>query len=184
MDQTNFLTSTISLFRYYKSLGDKSIAQLTAEQLHHTPSGSNSMAIIMKHLSGNMLSRWTDFLTADGEKEWRNREQEFEDSFNSHEELMAYWEKGWNCLFSALEGLTPDDLSRIIYIRNEGHSVPEAIHRQLAHYAYHVGQMVYLAKMIKADDWQSLSIPKGQSQTFNAEKFDKEKSRRHFTDNQ
>ncbi len=183
MDQANFLKSILSLFRYYKSLGDKSIAQLSDEQLHHEPPGSNSMAIIMKHLSGNMLSRWTDFLTSDGEKTWRNREQEFEDSFNNREELMAYWEKGWSCLFEALEGLKPNDLNRIIYIRNEGHTVVEAIHRQLAHYASHVGQLVYLAKMLKKDDWQSLSIPKGQSQSFNTEKFQKEKAQRHFTDN-
>ncbi|GJM31450.1 MAG: hypothetical protein DHS20C18_04510 [Saprospiraceae bacterium] len=181
MDKPNFLESVIPLFRYYKTLGDKAIAQLLDDQLHYAPEGSNSMVIIMKHLSGNMLSRWTDFLNSDGEKPWRDREQEFEDTFTNRGELMVYWEKGWNCLFETIEALTPNDLNRIIYIRNEGHTVLEAIHRQLAHYAYHIGQMVYLAKMQKGENWNSLSIAKGQSQAFNGEKFKLEKERRHFT---
>lgn len=157
--------------------------QVTDEQLHWQPNeASNSIAIIVKHMAGNMLSRWTDFLTADGEKTWRNREAEFEDTFTGREDLLAYWEKGWQCLFDAIEPLSKTDLERIIYIRNEGHTVVEAINRQLAHYAYHVGQIVYLARLIANEDWKSLSIPKGGSEAFNAEKFAQEKKRQHFTD--
>lgn len=178
-----FLPNTIKLFRYYKSLGDKSFDQLDEDHLFETPNEvSNSLAIMIKHLHGNMMSRWTDFLTADGEKEWRNRDGEFELEAESRADLMKLWEEGWNCLFHAIEPLTEEDLERIIYIRNEGHTVTEAIMRQLGHYSYHVGQIVYLARQLKGNDWHSLSIPKGGSQNYNKDKFSQDKQRSHFTD--
>lgn len=143
---------------------------------------ANSISIIVKHMVGNMLSRWTNFLTEDGEKTWRNRDNEFVGSYQTKEEIIASWESGWHCLFSAINPLREEDLERIIYIRNGGHTVVEAINRQLAHYAYHVGQIVFLEKLIKGDEWQSLSIPKGESSKYNQEKFSQEKSKRHFTD--
>jgi hypothetical protein len=130
-----------------------------------------------------MLSRWTDFLTTDGEKEWRNRDAEFETNITNKQDLLAYWNSGWQCLFNSLEPLTSSDLDKIIYIRNEGHTVLEAINRQLAHYPYHVGQLVFLAKLLAADKWKSLSIPKNKSQEYNQEKFSKEKDNSFFTDN-
>jgi len=179
----SYLASIIKQFQYAKSMADKSFAQLSDEQLHWQPNeASNSIAIIVKHMAGNMLSRWTDFLTSDGEKSWRNRELEFEDTFSSREEMLAYWEKGWACLFDAIEPLSKTDLERVIYIRNQGHTVVEAINRQLAHYSYHVGQIVYLARLIADQGWKSLSIPKGGSEAYNAEKFSQEKQRQHFTD--
>lgn len=178
----NFLESTHKLFHYYKKLGERAMDQLTEKQFHQSANeASNNIATIVKHISGNMLSRWTDFLTTDGEKEWRNRETEFEDTLSSKAEVLAAWEKGWSCLFEALKPLKPEDLDRIVYIRNEGHTVIEVIHRQLGHYSYHIGQMVYLAKQIKGKSWQSLSIPKGQSEAFNQKKFSQEKRRKHFT---
>lgn len=178
----NHLQSTKKLFAYYKLLGEQSIAQLTEDtQIHWQPNSStNSMAIIVKHLSGNMRSRWTHFLTEDGEKPWRNREAEFENDYATIEQMLTDWEAGWACLFNALEPLKAEDLGRIIYIRNEGHTVMEAINRQLAHYPHHVGQIVHIAKSIVAEQWQSLSIPKGGSAKFNAEKFSQEKGRKHF----
>ncbi len=157
--------------------------QVKDDQLFAQPNEeSNSIAIIVKHLAGNMMSRWTDFLTTDGEKPWRNRDDEFVDEFKSREELMAFWEKGWNCLFHALEGLADHQLETIVYIRNEGHTVTEAINRQLCHYAYHVGQIVYVAKLLSNTDWKSLSIPRNKSLDYNSQKFSEEKGRRHFTD--
>jgi len=183
MIEANFLESAIKLFRYYKKLGEGAIAQLNDEQVLRQPNeASNSIALIVHHLSGNMLSRWTDFLTSDGEKSWRNREAEFEESYTDKAAMMAAWDKGWSCLFAALEPLKPEDLEKIIYIRNEGQSVMEAIQRQLAHYSMHVGQIIYQAKVLKGNDFQSLSIPKGGSQAYNANKFSQEKERRHFTD--
>jgi Protein of unknown function (DUF1572) len=131
---------------------------------------------------GNMLSRWTDFLTTDGEKEWRNRDAEFENDITTRQELIAKWDEGWNCLFNALNPLTADDLQKEIYIRNEGHTVAEAINRQLAHYPYHVGQIVFIGKMVCDNGWASLSIPKGNPKTFNNDKFSKPKHKAHFTD--
>lgn len=179
-----FLESAIKLFRYYKKLGEGAMAQLNDEEVLRKPNeASNSIGLIVHHLSGNMLSRWTDFLTSDGEKSWRNRESEFEESYADKQAMMAAWEKGWTCLLNALESLTPADLSKVIYIRNEGQSVLEAIQRQLAHYPSHVGQILYQAKVMKGDDFKSLSIPKGGSDSFNKEKFSQEKARTHFTDN-
>ena len=185
--ENSYLTSVIKQFEYYKSLGDKTIAQLSIEELQHEFAipmaiGTNSIPIIIKHIVGNMLSRWTNFLTEDGEKEWRHRDNEFEDTFKNKEELLNYWNRGWDCLFEAIRPLSSKDLERIIYIRNQGHTVTEAINRQLAHYAYHIGQLVFLGKLTKGKHWESLSIPKGQSTTYNTKKFSKEKGRRHFTD--
>ena len=181
--ENSFLSSSIKQFNYYKSLGDKTFEQLSFDELQKEFSeDSNSVTIIVKHLVGNMLSRWTNFLIEDGEKSWRHRDQEFMDTYQSNEDMLKAWESGWECLFDALNTLTIEDLEQIIYIRNQGHTVTEAINRQLAHYAYHVGQIVFLGKLIKGSQWISLSIPKGKSQGFNAEKFSKEKGKRHFTD--
>lgn len=178
-----YLKSIDRQFRYYKSLGEKAMAQLDEKTLFHQPNeDSNSIATIVKHLWGNMLSRWTDFLTTDGEKEWRERDAEFENDLQSKEAMMQKWEEGWACLFDALASITDSDLSMIIYIRNEGHTVLEAINRQLAHYSYHVGQIVYAAKLLKNGGWESLSIPKNQSAAYNQEKFSRDKDKRHFTD--
>lgn len=186
MSQQNevvFLESAIKLFHYYKKLGEGAMAQLTEEEVLRKPNeAGNSIALIVHHLSGNMLSRWTDFLISDGEKSWRNREEEFDIAYPDKASMMDAWEKGWNCLFNALESVKTEDLSKIIYIRNEGQPVLEAIQRQLAHYPHHVGQILYQAKVIKGDLFKSLSIPKGDSASFNKEKFEQEKSHRHFTD--
>lgn len=170
-----FLDSAIKRIYYYKELGDKTLAQLNAEQLHWQPAGEpNSIYLIIKHLSGNMLSRWTDFLTSDGEKASRNRDTEFEDDQTaSQAEVLATWEKGWTCMMDTLRSLQPEDLVKTVSIRNEPHAVIDAINRQLAHVPYHVGQIVYIGKMITKENWQSLSIPKGKSQDFNKEKFGK-----------
>ncbi|CAL2086808.1 conserved hypothetical protein [Tenacibaculum sp. 190524A05c] len=180
---SSYLNSVKKQFEYYKSLGDKTFTQLKDDHFFwHPNEENNSIAIMVKHIAGNMLSRWTNFLTEDGEKDWRNRDQEFMNSFETKEEVIAYWNEGWNCLFKAINPLTEKDLERIIYIRNHGHSVTEAINRQLCHYSYHVGQIVFLAKIMVDQDWKSLSIPKGKSQAYNQDKFSKEKSRKHFTD--
>ena len=178
-----FLESAIKLFRYYKKLCEGAIAQLTDEEVLLQPNpASNSIALIVHHLNGNMLSRWTDFLTSDGEKPWRQREAEFEVTYPDKQSMMQAWEEGWTCLFAALEIIKPEDLSTIVYIRNEGQPVLEAIQRQLAHYPNHVGQILYQAKIIKGTSFKSLSIPKGGSELFNKERFDQEKTRKHFTD--
>jgi hypothetical protein len=168
----DFLSSAIQQFEYYKMLGEKTFAQLDDENLFwQYNADSNSIASIVKHLSGNMRSRWTDFLTTDGEKEWRNRDAEFENDIQTKSALIAVWNAGWDCLFAALQSITASDLHRIIFIRNEGHSVAEAIHRQLAHYSYHIGQIVFIGKMRCSDSWLSLSIPKGNSEAYNKDKF-------------
>ncbi len=168
----NYIASIQKQFRYYKSLGDKTFAQLNDEHIHQRPSSeSNNIAIISKHIAGNMLSRWTNFYTEDGEKEWRHRDSEFEDSYATKEELVSAWEKGWKCLFEIIDSLQTEDLKKIIYIRNIGHTVTEAINRQLCHYSFHIGQIVFLGKMIRGQDWQTLSVAKNQSEAFNREKF-------------
>lgn len=180
---TTYLPSIIKQFQYYKMLGDKTIERLSEEEVFwQYNKESNSIAIIVKHLWGNMLSRWTNFLTEDGEKTWRNRDGEFEADIQNKAELLEKWEAGWACLFEAIRFLTAEQLEDLIYIRNMGHTVTEAINRQLAHYAYHVGQMVYLGRMIKGKDWESLSIAKGQSVSYNQKKFASPKGKRHFTD--
>lgn len=162
-----YLKIVIERFKSVKSLGDKTINQLSNEEIYWTYNDeSNSIAIIVKHLSGNMVSRWTDFLTTDGEKEYRNRDKEFLDDISSKSELTIVWEKGWQTLFEALTGLSEHDLLKKIYIRGEGHLVLEAIERQMAHYSYHVGQIVYIGKQLKNNKWESLSIPKGKSEEY------------------
>ena len=182
---SQFLESAKKQFLYYKTLGEKAVSQLDDEQLFVVANeDTNSIAQIVKHLSGNMISRWTDFLTSDGEKEWRNRDDEFVDTYASKSELLENWNKGWDCLFNAINPLKPEQLSEIIYIRNEGHSVVEAINRQLAHYPYHIGQIVFYAKLLKKTEWESHSIPKNKSGEYNSEKFSKEKSIKNFTDDE
>ncbi|MDQ6757149.1 MAG: DUF1572 domain-containing protein [Bacteroidota bacterium] len=164
----SFLLSSISRLSDYKNLCDKAFRQLNEEDFHFTPyQECNSIAIIIQHMHGNMLSRWTDFLTSDGEKKWRQRDAEFEEQKLSKDELLTLWDEGWKCVFAALNKLTENDLQKTVYIRSEPYSVTDAINRQLAHYSYHVGQIIYAARIIKNKNWQSLSIPKGQSATFN-----------------
>ncbi|MFS2189988.1 DUF1572 family protein [Mucilaginibacter sp. Mucisp84] len=181
--ENDYLTSVKKQFAYYKSLGEKTFEQLTDEQLYwqYNPE-SNSIAMIVKHMAGNMISRWTDIFTTDGEKPTRNREAEFTPSTPNRQTITETWEQGWQCLFDTLDKLTAEDLDKIIYIRNQGHTVMEAINRQLAHYPYHVGQIVFLGKMLCNENWHSLSIPRGQSENYNADKFAQEKRKVHFTD--
>jgi len=180
---SSYLNSVIKQFQYYKSLGDKTIDRLSFDELTWLASTeSNSISVVVKHIVGNMLSRWTNFRNEDGEKSWRERDKEFVASYTSKNELKNAWDEAWKCLFAAIEPLRTEDLENVVYIRNQGHTITEAINRQLAHYAYHVGQIVLIAKMIKGDTWDSLSIPLGNSSNYNKEKFNKEKGRRHFTD--
>lgn len=180
---TNYLESVDKQFRYYKLLGDQSLKQLSEADLFWQPeANSNAIAMIVKHLHGNMLSRWTNFLTEDGEKSWREREMEFEGNLKDKAEVLFRWETGWNCLFEALATIDESNFDQLVYIRNMGHTITEAINRQVTHYAYHVGQIVFIAKMRRGANWQSLSIPKGQSDSYNADKFAQEKRLAHFTD--
>jgi hypothetical protein len=165
---TSYLEDSLSLFRYYKKLAEAAMQQVTDEQLLTVLDPEmNSITQTVKHMAGNMRSRWTDFLTSDGEKPDRSRDSEFEKPPSSREELIALWGSGWNCLFSALDALTEVDMTRTVYIRGEAHSVMQAINRQIAHYAYHCGQIVFLAKHLQHSEWKSLSIPRGQSAKFN-----------------
>lgn len=182
---TSYLEGVKKQFLYYKMLGEKAMEQLEPEQLFvSTNEDTNSIAVIVKHLSGNMLSRWTDFLTTDGEKETRNRDGEFENDLQTKEQVLTVWNAGWDCFLGTLESLRPEQLSEIIYIRNEGHTVIEAINRQLAHYPYHVGQIVFYAKQLKKGEWNSLSIPKNKSNSYNTDKFAQEKSIKNFTEDE
>ena len=168
----NFLNSAKIQFEYYKSLGEKTFSQLDDNQLFiKLDVESNSIATIVKHLSGNMLSRWTDFLTTDGEKTWRQRDSEFDNDIISRKEMLEKWNIGWNVFFIAIDSLKEIDLSKKIYIRNESHTVTEAINRQLAHYSYHVGQIVFIGKLLLNEKWKTLSIAKGQSLEFNKNKI-------------
>ena len=181
--EENYLHSVTKQFEYCKSLGEKTLAQLTEEELFwQYNEASNSIAVMVNHLWGNMKSRWTDFLTSDGEKEWRDRDREFESVIQSKTELLEKWEDGWDCLFQALASINQDNFQTEIFIRNQRHTIVDAVNRQMMHYAYHIGQIVYLGRMIKGGKWQSLSIPKGESKAFNAEKFSKGKHSGHFTD--
>jgi hypothetical protein len=165
---TSYIQDSLALFRYYKQLAERAVEQVTDEQLFAMlDPEANSIPIIVKHMAGNMRSRWTDFLTTDGEKPNRNRDSEFVDPPSTRNQLLAEWENGWACLFNAVEPLTDADLGRTITIRGESHSVMQAINRQLAHYAHHVGQIVLLAKHFASDRWQSLSVPRNQSAEFN-----------------
>jgi hypothetical protein len=165
---TSYIEDSLEVFRYYKRLADRAMAQVGDEGLFATlDAESNSIAIIIKHMAGNMRSRWTDFLTSDGEKPTRNRDSEFEDPAATREAVMRDWEDGWACLFNALEPLSDDDLQRTVTIRGEAHSVMQAINRQVAHYSNHVGQIVLLAKHFAGPEWQSLTVPRRGSAEFN-----------------
>jgi len=164
-----FLTTAIRRLKYYKDLGDKTFEQLNEWDFHYQPNDeSNSIAVIIQHMAGNMLSRWTNFLTEDGEKEWRQRDDEFAVHEYNKQQLLELWEKGWNCFFTALESLKKKDLKKTVHIRKEPLTVIDAINRQLAHYPYHIGQIIYIAKIIKNTTWKNLSIPKGESQAYNS----------------
>lgn len=166
----DYLLTVIQRLKYYKDLGDKTFQQLVDADFHYTPDEtSNSIAVIIQHIAGNMISRWTNFLTEDGEKEWRNRDDEFEIHHYSKQQLLDLWENGWTCFFTAIETLKKKDLKKTVYIRKEALTVIDAINRQLAHYPYHIGQMIYIAKIIKNQNWKNLSIPKRQSSQYNME---------------
>lgn len=171
---TAVLDSAITSFRANKGWADKAISQLSDDQLRVSLDGNtNSIAVIMKHVAGNLLSRWADFLTTDGEKPWRNRDDEFVDSFNSRGEMLAHWEQGWGCLFTTLGNLAPADLAKTVTIRGESHSVPLAIHRSLAHCGYHVGQIVMIARIVAGEQWETITIPRGESHSYNKQVWGK-----------
>ncbi len=183
MKPTVYIEGVRKQFLYYKSLGEKTMDQVSDEKLFwQYNTTSNSIAIIVKHLWGNMKSRWTDFLTTDGEKQSRKRDEEFEDDIKTREELIDKWNDGWQCLFDALNSINEDNFYQAIYIRNIEHSITDAINRQLAHYSYHIGQIVYLGKMINDTHWDSLSIAKGNSKVFNEQRFAQPKHKAHYTD--
>lgn len=164
-----YIASATKELKHSKVLIDKTVEVLDAERLHWVPApGSNSIAIIMRHITANIQSRFTDFLHADGEKSWRDRDAEFEELALSKEQLLLEWEQAWSVLFTTLASLGPEDLERTVYIRSEAHSVIQAINRQVAHYASHMGQVVFIGKLVMGTDWQSLSIPRGQSKVFNS----------------
>jgi hypothetical protein len=165
---SSFLNSYIKRITYYKTLGEQTFSQLDELDFHFQPNEeSNSIGIIIQHMAGNMLSRFTNFLTEDGEKSWRKRDDEFDEQHLSIEELLSLWQKGWDCYLGAVQLLTEEDLEKIITIRSEQLTVTDALNRQMAHYPYHVGQIVYLGRLIKNKTWKNLSISKGQSQEFN-----------------
>jgi hypothetical protein len=176
---TSYLADAVSLFRYYKKLADRAMAQAKDEELFYAQDEeNNSIAIIVKHMAGNMRSRWTDFLTTDGEKPDRNRDTEFEDAPKSREELMRMWEEGWKRLFYALAPLDEWQMGQRVLIRGEAHSVMQAINRQLCHYSYHVGQIVMLAKQQRKAEWVTLSVPRGKSADYTRRVMNKEQSQR------
>lgn len=171
MIENNYIASVKNQFKQYKMLAEKAIDQVTDEKIdwQYNPE-TNSIAVIVKHLAGNMRSRFTDFYNSDGEKKWRDRDSEFENEKLTRQKLKALWDEGWDCLFKVLNTLAPADLSKVIIIRNEEHTVVEAINRQLTHYAYHIGQIIFVAKMLLDNQWKTLSIPKNNSREFNARK--------------
>lgn len=167
----NYIENAREIFSYYKQLGEKAIDQISPNRINwYFHNDTNSVAIIVKHMAGNLKSRFSDFLTSDGEKEWRQRDNEFVDDVEDKESMMKMWEEGWAVLFEALDSIDPNDLDRTVFIRSEPHTIVEAINRQLTHHAYHVGQIVFLCKML-AGEWNSLSIPKGGSGAFNEKKL-------------
>ncbi len=177
------LKGIIKQFEYYKLLGERTFDQISDDDLFwNSDDENNSIAIIVNHLSGNMKSRWTGFLNSDGEKSWRNRDQEFESIIKSRDQLLYVWEEGWGCLFSALNSINESNIDSKITIRKQLHSIPEAINRQMMHYAYHIGQIVYIGRMRAGSDWKSLSIPKGSSEEFNKQKMSAGMHGGHFTD--
>ncbi len=169
----NYFEDAISSLKQAKKLADKAIAQMNDDELFVTlDEESNSVAVIMKHMAGNMFSRWTNFLTTDGEKPDRNRDMEFViESNTTKDDILDYWERGWACVFAALEPLTPEDFEKTVLIRGEPHTIVMAINRQLMHYSYHIGQIVYLAKHFRSTEWRSLSVPRNKSAEFNASKM-------------
>ena len=163
-----FMAAAINAFEANKRLADRAVAQVPDEKLHVAlDENTNSIAVIMKHIAGNLLSRWTDFLATDGEKTWRNRDDEFVDTFNSRAELLEFWERGWACLLETLKSLRPEDLAKTVSIRGEPHSVPLALERSLGHTCYHIGQIVQVARIQAGDQWKTLTIPRGGSEQFN-----------------
>ncbi len=177
--QSEVVRGAIEAFRFNKDLADRAISQVSDELLHEPlDPNTNSIAVIMKHVAGNLLSRFTDFLTADGEKPWRDRDQEFVDSFRDRNDLTDYWQRGWDCLFDMLGQLTADGIAKTITIRGEPHSVPLAISRSLAHCGYHIGQIVMIARIHAKDDWQTLTIARGESASFNNEVWDQSSYRK------
>ena len=163
-----FLSAIMNAFEANKRLADRAVGQVPDDKLHAALDGNtNSIAVMMKHVAGNLASRWTDFLTTDGEKPWRNRDDEFVDSFGSREELLELWERGWTCLLTTLKGLKREDLEKIVTIRGEPHSVPLALERSLGHTCYHVGQIVQVARIHAGERWNTLTIPRGGSEQFN-----------------
>ena len=176
---TSYLRDSLSLFQYYKKLAERAMEKVADDQLVAAQDGEmNSIAIIVMHLAGNMRSRWINFLTSDGEKVDRKRDTEFEDPPATRAALMKVWEEGWNCVFTALDPLSDADLDRTVFIRGEPHSVMQAINRQIAHYAYHCGQIVFLAKHLQAARWKALTVPRGKSEEFNQRVVAKEISQR------
>jgi hypothetical protein len=169
MDGNNYIESTKKQFTQYKTLGEKAMAQVPDDRLYwqYNPE-TNSIAIVVKHIAGNMLSRFTDFFTSDGEKSWRDRDGEFENEILTRDELMVLWNDGWDCLFRVLNVLHEGDLSRTVMIRNEKHTVIDALNRQLTHYAYHIGQIIFIGKMITDSNWKTLTIPRKGSREVNA----------------
>lgn len=180
---SDFLKTFRKQFFYYKTLADKSIEQLDDEHFFHQfDETNNSVALLVSHLSGNMLSRWTNFQFEDGEKKWRKRDSEFEIRNRTRADLMKLWQKAWVIVDVELEPLSEKKLSEIIYIRNEGHTILQALFRQSNHLSYHVGQIVHQAKLLKTNDFKCLSIPKGESEAYFQKKMAEGKGNRHFTD--
>ena len=170
--EKSYLTSARAELMRYKTMAEKTFNQLDDEQLFwHRSESDNSVAFIAKHIVGNMRSRWTNFFTEDGEKPWRHRDTEFEGPYSNRDEMLSSWHTSWDILFSVLDSIDEDNLNNMVKIRGEAHSVPAALNRQLAHYASHIGQIVFLGKMLKGESWTSLSIPKGKSDAFNATMF-------------
>jgi len=180
---TTYLNSARHQFAYYKLLGEKTFAQLEDEQLfQRSGPEANSIAIIVQHLCGNMRSRWTDFLTSDGEKEWRQRDAEFEEAIADRATMMLRWNEGWQCVFNALDTLNSGNFNSTVYIREQAHTITDAVNRQLCHYAYHVGQIAILGRILKGPGWSSLSISRNSSREFNQAKFGRGKHGGHFTE--
>ena len=182
----NYLKDAIASFRNYKKMAERAMEQVSDEEFFRAlDAEANSIAVIVKHIAGNQISRWTDFLTSDGEKDFRNRDTEFELIGDTRESLMEFWETGWQTLFSAIEPLKAEDFSRFVTIRGEPHTIIEAINRQLTHYAYHIGQITFLAKHFRSSDWKTLSVPRNKSAEFNkflAEKKDSGEEKTHYLD--
>jgi hypothetical protein len=165
---TEIIAAAINAFEANKRMADRAVAQVPDDKLHVAlDANTNSIAVIMKHVAGNLLSRWTDFLTTDGEKPWRHRDGEFVESFKSRAELLEFWERGWACLIKTLRSLTPEDLGKTVFIRGEPHSVPLALERSLGHTCYHIGQIVQVARIHAGEQWNTLTIPRGKSEEFN-----------------